>query len=378
MLKTRAKTIKISNGQKLLIRLAALGALVFVLNLGITKFNQIKTEKALDIDVDKLAMYLLKENTAPNLDPQTAPKTMLGWESTAIYRQIAAASINTGQSYTESAVTDLPPAAPAPPPVQAGDISEITISPKSANGYVAGGGVYIKNEAGANFSLEGLLGQKSPVALKNNGVEVLIVHTHGTEAYTPEPGSEYEPSGTDRTLDKNYNVVRVGQEICRVLEENGIKTVHETGIFDNPSYSGSYTRSLEAIGRQMKENPSIKIVIDVHRDSMITSQGVKYKAVTQINGQKAAQIMFVVGTDIGGLPHDSWQQNLSFTAKLQQQIAAKYPDLCRPVNIRKERFNQHATKGSMLLEVGTQANSLDEALYAAQIFAGELAEMLGN
>ena len=259
-------------------------------------------------------------------------------------------------------------------PVSA-NISPITIQGDNGS-YPGSGMVYYKNATEYAVDIPALLAQKTNIAISAKKPAVLIVHTHGTEAYTPDSANWYPPTDTDRTTDPNYNVVRVGAEIDRVLKEKGIMTVHKTVLNDSPSYNGAYNRTLDVISQAMKENPSIKFVIDVHRDAMITSSGTKYKTVAQINGRQAAQLMLVAGTDAGGLTHESWRENLAFMCKVQDKMNTLYPGIMRPIDLRAARFNQHVTTGSMLLEVGTSGNSLDEALYSAGLFADALGDML--
>ncbi len=236
--------------------------------------------------------------------------------------------------------------------------------------------VFIQNLTDFDIDMAALLKNDIPVHLSPKGVQVLIVHTHGSESYTPSEAYQFEYTENDRTLDTRYNVVRIGDELEEILENNGIETLHIRDIFDSPSYSGSYTRSLEAITQAFKENPSIKVVIDVHRDAMIAKDGTKYKVTADIDGKTAAQLMFVTGTSGGGLVHDNWQKNLTFHGKIQQEMNSRYPGIMRPVVVRDSRFNQHVCPGSMLLEVGTSGNTLDEALYSIQLFGKVLSNML--
>lgn len=237
--------------------------------------------------------------------------------------------------------------------------------------------VAINNATTLTYDIPAMLQNPEIVRAKNDGPQVMIVHTHSTEAYTPDEENPYTPSETDRTLDARYNVIRVGDEMCTVLEARGIKTVHCREIFDNPAYSGSYDRSLAAIQAQLEKTPSIQIVIDVHRDSIIKEDGTKYKTACEVEGKKMAQLMLVVGSNAGGLKHDGWTRNLNYAANLQNRIISKYPTLMRSVNLRKQRFNQHArSPGSMLIEVGSSGNTLTEAIDAAKLFADCLADDL--
>lgn len=268
---------------------------------------------------------------------------------------------------------------PAPPEkVRELPIKAISINPKSSNGYVTLGDIYLKNDSSKTIDLNSYLKADMPFTLKGDGPHVLIVHTHGSESYFPAGKYTYTPDDVERTQDKNYNVIRVGDEIEKILKEKGISVVHDRNIYDSPSYNGSYTRTLAAISEQMKKTPSIKVVLDIHRDAMTSKDGVKYKTSATVNGKPSAQLMLVMSTGESGLPHPNWQENLKFAVKLQCRIVNKYPGLMRPINLRTERFNMHVTTGSMLVEVGTSANSLEEALNAVRPFSEELAILLNS
>ncbi len=234
--------------------------------------------------------------------------------------------------------------------------------------------VSINNSTNLTVNPENYLSAK-PSFIKEN-FSVLIVHTHTTESYTPSEKYSYTPTDTDRTTDKKYNVVRVGDEIEKVLTAQGIKVYHDTTINDYPSYSGSYGKSAIAIENFIKNDPSIKIVLDVHRDAIVDKNGQKVKYSTQIDGEEAAKIMLVVGSDLSGLSHSNWEENMRFATQLQKHTLSLYPDLCRPINFRKQRFNQHLAPGGIIVEVGTNANTLDEAILGARCFAVSLADFI--
>lgn len=205
---------------------------------------------------------------------------------------------------------------------------------------------------------------------------VLIVHTHTTESYTPSEKYNYTPSDTDRTTDKSFNMVRVGDEIEKVLTAQGIKVYHDTTMNDYPSYNGSYNRSALSIENHIKSDSSIRIVLDVHRDAIEGKNGEKIKHTTEIDGKTAAKVMLVVGSDISGLKHDNWKENMRFAAQLQRHTASLYPTLCRPINFRSQRFNQQLAPGGIIVEVGTNGNTLDEAILGAHYFAISLADFI--
>jgi len=216
-----------------------------------------------------------------------------------------------------------------------------------------------------------------PAFLKGD-ISVLIVHTHTTESYTPSQTYFYTPSDTDRTLDKNYNMVRVGNEIKNVLSQNGIKVYHDTTINDYPSYNGSYNKSAVTIANYIKNDPSIQIVLDVHRDAIEGENGEKVKYTSNIDGKDAASVMLVVGSSISGLTHENWKTNMNFAVTLQEHTQMLYSGLCRPINFRSQRFNQQLAPGSVIVEVGTNGNTLDEALLGAKYFAQSLAQFIQN
>lgn len=255
-------------------------------------------------------------------------------------------------------------------------IKPLSVNPTSPKGYVNLGKIFLKNDSTKQIDLNWYLKSDMPFKLSGKGAHVLIIHTHGSEAYTPAGKNTYTPDDVDRTVDTKYNVVRVGDEIESILKSKGISVIHDRNIYDSPTYSGSYTRALDAIGEHMKKNPGIKVILDIHRDSICADDGTKYKTMAQVNGKDCAQLMLVLSTGESGLPHPNWQENLKFGVKLQCQIANKYPGLMRPINLRKERFNMHVTTGSLLVEVGSSANTLDEALTAIRPFAEELSALL--
>ena len=205
---------------------------------------------------------------------------------------------------------------------------------------------------------------------------VLIVHTHTTESYTPSEKFPYSPTDTDRTTDKNFNMVNIGKEIEKTLKSHGIKVYHDTAINDYPSYNGSYNRSSSNVSNHIKNDPSIKIVLDVHRDAIEKKGGGKVKYTAKTDSGDAAKIMLVVGSNLSGLEHKNWEQNMSFAYQLQQHITSLYPDLMRPINFRTQRFNQQLAPAAIIVEVGTNGNTMDEALLGARYFAEGLADFV--
>jgi stage II sporulation protein P len=169
----------------------------------------------------------------------------------------------------------------------------------------------------------------------------------------------------------------VGAALCAQLQSMGIAAVQATEYHDYPSYNGAYTRALTDIKGWLKKYPSIKLVIDVHRDALMEGSTV-YKTMAQIQGNPCAQLMLVAGTDGGNLSHPNWKQNAAFQVQLHHALNTAYPSIMRPMSFRAGRYNQHMTSGSMLVEVGTCGNSLQEALTAGRLFANTLADLLLN
>lgn len=251
-----------------------------------------------------------------------------------------------------------------------------TLSPSSPEGYLVAGDVYINNRSDLELDASIFHETFAAALAEEEGPQVLIVHTHGSEAYTMPPGQEYVPSGESRTTDSQFNVVRVGDEIAAVLEAAGLEVLHDAALHDYPEYSGAYGRSLETVERYLEEYPTIRFVLDVHRDAISDGDGSPYKVISSVDGRSAAQMSFVIGTDGGGLEHPQWRENLKFAAAVQQELAERYPTLMRPITVRNSRYNQHTTTGSLLVEMGAAGNSLDEALLSARLLGEVLAEVI--
>lgn len=257
-------------------------------------------------------------------------------------------------------------------------IKETTISYKKANGYYEAEGVVVKNETTYDFNPKELLDEPLKFDFSGGGPQVLIIQSHSSESYTATDKNYYLPTDPDRTEDKNYNVVRVGTEITNTLKANGIEVVHDTNLHDYPSYNGSYKSSLAAVEGYLKKYPSIKIVLDIHRDAMVQADGTKLKLVAEVENKKAAQIMLLSGSNQGGLDHPHWRENLKFAVKLQKVFNTMYPGLTRPVSFTKERYNTHTTYGSLIIEVGTTGNTLEEALVSARMIGNGVSKFIAD
>jgi len=234
----------------------------------------------------------------------------------------------------------------------------------------------LDNDTYYNIDAEALLSAGPELTLPAEGYQILIIHTHGTEAYAQDPDDPYEESGEARTTDPAYSVIRVGDELTAALEEYGLNVLHCTTLFDHPGYNGSYVRSGEAIEEYLSAYPGIQMVIDLHRDA-IGDDSVSYKTLANIDGVYAAQLLFVMGSDVN-LEHPNWKNNLALALTLQQAANSRYGTLMRPTNLCDYRYNQQLTPGSVLLEVGTAANTLEEALCAVRLFAETAGPVLAS
>ena len=272
-------------------------------------------------------------------------------------------------------VTEEPAQAEVPLVFADNGVTAKTLVPSYPEGYIITGDVYIDNRSDRELDASIFDGAFAAALSEEEGPQVLIVHTHGSEAYTMPSGQEYASSGECRTTDNNYNVVRVGDELARTLEEAGISVLHDPTLYDYPEYSGAYGRSLDAVEKAMAEHPSISFVLDVHRDAISDGDGSPYKVVSNVAGLNIAQMSIVIGTDGGGLEHPGWRENLKLAAAVQQHLTDSYPTLMRPITVRNSRYNQHVTPGALLVEMGAAGDSLDEALMSARLFGTALAEV---
>ena len=251
-----------------------------------------------------------------------------------------------------------------------------TLVPTDPSGYTVVGRAYITNSTDHTLSVPALQ-ENFAAELTPEEPQILILHTHGSESYTPAGDVDVVWSGNYRTTDSRYNVVAVGDAMAEVFAEAGISVLHDRTLYDYPSYNEAYDRSLAAIESYLAQYPSIRFILDIHRDAIADSDGNQYKVVSTVDGEEtAAQMTLVVGSDGSGLPHPDWMENLKLAVALQQDILTEYPTLMRPILLRDSRYNQHATTGSLLVEVGAAGNSPEEAALAGRLFAEHMVEVL--
>ena len=196
---------------------------------------------------------------------------------------------------------------------------------------------------------------------------VLILHSHATESFAPT--GEYLSSAAYRTQDTAQNMVSVGAYVAELLEAGGISVLHDRTLHDSPSYDAAYTNSRATAQSYLEAFPSIKLVLDLHRDYYEDENGNQIVRTVFSQGQTLAPLMFVVGTDYGGYTHPNWQENLALALKLQTQIEELCPGICRSVNLRSQRFNQDLSTGALLVEVGASSNTHEQALLSAELLA---------
>ena len=237
------------------------------------------------------------------------------------------------------------------------------------------GGMRIKNETGYWVDAAQILAEGPGLTLPAEGPQILIIHTHASEAYTQAGADRYAASDNGRTEDTQFNVVRIGDELTEILTEAGLNVVHDRGIYDYPSYTGSYARAEAAITQYLDSFPDIRVVLDIHRDAL-GSGDVVYKTMAEEEGNVASQIMLLVGTDESGLEHAFWRGNLAFALYLQNAVNSAFPTLMRPVLLVSQRYNQQLTPGSLIVEVGSSGNTLREALAAIRLFGRAVAPAL--
>ena len=254
-------------------------------------------------------------------------------------------------------------------------IVEMTGRGKEGSQYLSDGGIYVYNRT--EEELDASLLQEGAVDVPlGEGPQILIVHTHGSEAYSMTDGDTYEESDPYRTTDCSHNVVRVGEEMATVFRAYGFQVVHDTTLCDYPAYNGAYDRSKAVVEQWLAQYPTIKVVLDVHRDALVGSGGEIYKMVTTEAGQKVAQVMMVLGTDASGADHPRWKDNLAFALRLQKNLIRGYTSLARPTVLRRGRYNQHLSPGAILVEVGGHGNTLSEAIAGGRLWADSVARTL--
>lgn len=239
--------------------------------------------------------------------------------------------------------------------------------------------ISVKNTTGYDIDIGSLLERDLGFTMDDSGeVQVLIVHTHATEGYMSYDNGTYHESYSSRNTDNSQNVCAVGDEIAAELSRQGIGVINDTTQHDNPSYNGSYDRSLETINSYLEKYPNIKVILDIHRDSIgYGGEQGKTKPTFTFDGKKAAQIMIMSGYDgTGEYNFPFWEENLVFALKLQKTAEDMFPGMTRPLYFGNFAYNMNVNNGSLLIEVGTDMNTLEEAKYTGELLGKVLAKVL--
>jgi len=280
---------------------------------------------------------------------------------------------------------------PSIPAAFTGELYEATASvipPKGEGGGAVseeqvGGGtvvvdkVAVKNGSGVNFDYEALFKAGAAFDEATDGPQVLIVHTHATECYMSYYAGYYNDSDPTRNTDNTQNVVAVGEAIAQELRARGIGVIHDTTQHDHPAYTGAYTRSEQTVTSYLQKYPSVRVVLDIHRDAIMRDDLTKVKPTVTADGQKASQMMIIVGaTNTAALPNAYCEQNLRFALQLHHALESEHEGLMRPLYLVDARYNQGLCANSLLVEVGTDANTLTESLVSGRLLGKQLAAML--
>ncbi len=259
--------------------------------------------------------------------------------------------------------------------VPAGNITEKDYSKQNATSEYDG--VYVRNTTlSHDIDISEYLSRRVYADIDKSKPSVLIYHTHTSESYELLDRGFYSDDRASRNDDAAENMIRVGEAVCSVLEENGFKTIHDKTVYDE-EYNGAYERSCDSISKILKDNPSIQIVLDIHRDAIYQKDGSKIKTVKEINGRKAAQVMLISGCEDGNVADfPNWQKNLAFATQLQKKISDDFDGLLRPLMFCGRKYNMHLMPCAISVEIGTDANTLAEAVYGAELFSESLCRFM--
>lgn len=369
------KVLNIKDILKYLVKLT----IILIITVGITRYFsdlKIKKEKVslikMNINISQIRIKLIKnslQDTVPllnkkestnNIDETFIEKILnmeLGMSKNIKAKEANIISEQQQEDKIEEAKTD----------VKTEIIENNQISTKYTDAY---GTVLIKNESNKELTQEVL----EPNIQLNDTKDILIFHTHTCESYTQSEAYNYEATGNYRTTDLNYTVSRVGDELQRYLINYGYEVNHDKTYHDYPAYTGSYSRSLITVKNNLSIKPNTQIVFDLHRDAIGSSP--EYAPTVKIGDEYAAQIMFVIGTDGGGLNHPNWQQNLKFAIKIQEKANELYPGLFKPIIVRNSRYNQHIANAATIIEVGATGNTLDQCLTSMKYLSKVISEVI--
>lgn len=310
---------------------------------------------------------VLLANQMENAMAQVTPLTPLS----------TTAAFTTVRTTTARTTVAVPASATVSAPKKAANAGVISVQNMRGSDTIPG--VAIRNSSGKTFDFQTELTRKALPTLQTNVKEpqVLIMHTHTTEGFLTYTADYYNPADVARSKDHSRNICAAGAAIAKSLEAAGVAVIHDTTIHDNPQYTGAYTRSEQTVKNILQQYPSIKVVLDVHRDAIMPNDTTHVKPTATVNGKSAAQLMLITGvSSTDTMPHKDWQYNLSFGLQLQKALQADYPDLMRPLSLVSSRYNQHLSHGSILVEVGSDVNTVEEAVYSGELLGKTIAKLL--
>lgn len=266
--------------------------------------------------------------------------------------------ISSGRMVTQELVTD--PEKTPEPEYALEDTAVIPVFGESQKDLV---------QVNADWPVDTLALLQQPLSWDLMGEEptVLILHSHATESYEKE--ADYTETSPYRTMDTDYNMVSVGARVAEILEGAGIRVIHDKTLHDYPSYNDAYANARQTIVDSLSENPSICLVLDLHRDAAEDAGGNQKVSTITVEGEPCANLMLVMGSDKGSLPYPDWERNMALAVKLQAQLEQAHPGLCRPIKLVTSRYNQDLSTGALLIEVGTAGNTHIQALRAAEYLA---------
>ena len=363
----------ISTGMTFALVLALLPAVKVIWNQFGTQLDALTQQAAVfsaALAMPEGSLYLLEQQFAGDLLPPQEPS------SSSSLPTPPSSSAPSSSSSSFQASSSQPP--PQVDPQYRGTIIEEDLSGRNGGVYLSIGEGLLRNYTDlTDEEILTILDQPMTQTLGDNQQpQILLVHTHATESYEPYDRDEFDTRGTWRTTDDTQNMVAVGNVLAQVLEEEGFSVLHDTTQHDYPSYNGAYERSAQTIQSYLDQYPSIKVVLDIHRDAIGTTTQIT-KPVVEIDGKKAAQLMVAVSCDYtGSLGVENWRDNFRFGAALTIAVAQDYPGLCRPIFFAQRKYNMDLTTGSLLLEFGSHANTLEEACYTASLAGKSLARVL--
>ncbi len=361
----------------LALKLVALLFLLFVATLFGGTTNLVQEVAVLSVKSYLPEWSVTTQNEEAAVEPSELAKEHTS-EETTVQKLQASADMNDSLSKTDSDIEKLikKAASEGVNDKKDGDIYEYTFTDDGATDSFEN--VRVKNTNKTQISIAEKLSEKLELEMNENEPQILIYHTHTTETYQILDRDFYAQGFLSRSNDENLNMIRVGKAIKEQLEKSGYRVIHDTTVYDK-KYSGAYYRSMDAAEAYLEKFPSIKITLDIHRDAIQNDSGVKTKPTAVIDGKKAAQIMIIAGCQEEGngitdLPE--WEKNLTFALKLQRSMETLYPGLTRPVFFCARSYNMGLTPWSLLVEVGTDANTIDEAVYSGKMLGRALGELI--